>query len=58
MALLRENLKLVDAERLPAYLESTNPANDKRYESVGFEKIGSFTTPYGAVVSTMWRSAA
>ncbi len=36
MALLRENLTRVDAQRMPAYLESTNPANDHRYQSVGF----------------------
>lgn len=56
MALLAENLALIDAERLPAYLESSNPANDARYEAVGFEKVGAFTTPDGAhTVTTMWR---
>jgi GNAT superfamily N-acetyltransferase len=56
MALLRENLDLIDAEGLPAYLESSNPANDTRYEGVGFRKVGAFTTPDGArTVATMWR---
>ena len=32
MALLADNLALIDAERMPAYLESTNPANNARYE--------------------------
>jgi GNAT superfamily N-acetyltransferase len=56
MALLAENLALIDAEGMPAYLESSNPANDARYERVGFSKVGAFTTPDGArTVTTMWR---
>jgi GNAT superfamily N-acetyltransferase len=56
MALLAENLALIDAEGMPAYLESSNPVNDARYESVGFAKVGEFTTPDDAhVVTTMWR---
>jgi len=56
MALLAENLALIDAEGMPAYLESSNPVNDARYESVGFVKVGEFTTPDDAhVVATMWR---
>ena len=56
MRLLAENLRLIDAEGAPAYLESSNPANEPRYESVGFERSGSFTTPDEArEVVTMWR---
>lgn len=56
MALLAESLALIDAEGLPAYLESSNPANDARYEGVGFRRVGSFTTPDDArTVTTMWR---
>jgi GNAT superfamily N-acetyltransferase len=56
MALLAETLALIDAEGMPAYLESSNPANDARYERVGFRKVGAFTTPDGArTVTTMWR---
>ncbi|HEY7836359.1 MAG TPA: GNAT family N-acetyltransferase [Solirubrobacteraceae bacterium] len=56
MRLLAENLRLIDAEGAPAYLESSNPANEQRYESVGFRRTGSFTTPDGArEVATMWR---
>lgn len=56
MALLAENLLTIDAEGMPAYLESSNPANDASYERIGFERIGGFTTPDGAhTVSTMWR---
>ena len=56
MALLAENLATIDAERVPAYLESSNPANNARYERQGFNQIGSFSRPDGgAQVSTMWR---
>jgi hypothetical protein len=34
MRLLADNLVRLDALRVPAYLESTNPANLRRYESV------------------------
>jgi hypothetical protein len=41
---------------VPAYLESSNPANDPRYERLGFAKKGSFTRPDEQLtVSTMWR---
>jgi ribosomal protein S18 acetylase RimI-like enzyme len=39
-ALLRAALQRVDAEGLPAYLESTNPRNMPLYERHGFEAIG------------------
>ncbi|MEA2412474.1 MAG: hypothetical protein QOC77_3035 [Thermoleophilaceae bacterium] len=56
MALLADNLARIDAEGSPAYLESSNPLNDRRYERIGFERIGEFSTPDGAhTVSTMWR---
>jgi GNAT superfamily N-acetyltransferase len=56
MGLLAESLALIDAEGMPAYLESSNPANDARYEGLGFVRTGSFTTPDGArTVATMWR---
>lgn len=58
MRLLAENLAQVDAVGGAAYLESTNPANVKRYESVGFEVSGSFGLPAGGPsVTTMWRPA-
>jgi GNAT superfamily N-acetyltransferase len=56
-ALLRENLARVDAEHLPSYLESTNPVNLPRYETLGFRAIGEFAPPGGPVVTTMWREA-
>ncbi len=55
MGLLAENLRRIDALGMPAYLESTNPVNDARYARHGFEPVGSFTVPTGAVVTTMWR---
>jgi len=57
MELLSHTLELVDAEGMPAYLESSNPVNVPRYRKVGFEPVGEFTGPGGAVVTTMWRAA-
>jgi GNAT superfamily N-acetyltransferase len=56
MGLLADNLALVDAAGMPAYLESTNASNLERYRSVGFVDSGEFTLPRGGpVVTTMWR---
>jgi GNAT superfamily N-acetyltransferase len=58
MELLRQNLATIDAEAMPAYLESSNPANDARYERLGFRPFGSFDRPDGGMtVTTMWRGA-
>jgi len=38
--LLAHALQQCDAERLPAYLESSNPANLALYERHGFERLG------------------
>ena len=57
MELLRENLERIDAVGGAAHLESSNPVNDARYRSVGFERQGEFTVPSGHVITTMWRSA-
>jgi GNAT superfamily N-acetyltransferase len=58
MALLADNLARVDEEGMPAYLESSNPANDHRYARLGFKPIGQFALPGdGPVVTTMWRAA-
>ena len=58
MALLAENLAQIDGEHLPAYLESTNPANNPRYERHGFVATGAFYPPHHDVpVTTMWRDA-
>ena len=57
MALLTENLARIDAVRMPAYLESCNPANNKRYASLGFTARDSITLASGHTVTTMWRPA-
>ena len=58
MALLAESLRRIDQEGLPAYLESSNPANNHRYERHGFAKIGEFYPPTSEIpVTTMWRDA-
>jgi GNAT superfamily N-acetyltransferase len=58
MRLLAANLAMIDEEHSAAYLESSNPANNRRYASVGFERVGEFAYPGdGPVVTTMWRPA-
>jgi len=58
MWLLAHDLAVIDDEHCAAYLESSNPANNRRYASVGFESLGEFSYPgNGPVVTTMWRSA-
>ena len=54
-ALIRDNLARIDAEGMPAYLESTNPANLPRYETLGFARTGEFGPVGGPVITTMWR---
>lgn len=55
-ALLAANLACIDAGGTPAYLESSNPANNARYERLGFEPWIEFSTPDGQhTVTTMWR---
>jgi GNAT superfamily N-acetyltransferase len=56
MGLLTHNLAQIDREGRPAYLESSNPANNHRYERLGFVPHGDFSLPdNGPVVTTMWR---
>ncbi|MFD5596004.1 GNAT family N-acetyltransferase [Streptomyces griseorubiginosus] len=57
MGLLAEGLHRVDELGAPAYLESTNPANLKRYEGAGFAKRDEIALAGGQVVTTMWRPA-
>lgn len=57
--LLAEDLARFDALAFPAYLESTNPGNDHRYERFGFRRVGGFSAVIDdAPISTMWRPAA
>ena len=56
MGLLAANLEQIDELGMPAYLESSNRANDHRYERLGFELIGEFAAPGGEpTVACMWR---
>jgi GNAT superfamily N-acetyltransferase len=56
MSLLASNLAVIDAEGVPSYLESSNPANDARYQRHGFRPITRFSAPAGGpVVTGMWR---
>jgi GNAT superfamily N-acetyltransferase len=58
MALLAENLQRIDSEHMPAYLESSNPVNNHRYERYGFVELGRFYPPSSDIpVTTMWRGA-
>ncbi len=58
VTLLRENLARIDLEDASAYLESSNPRNNARYESLGFVPIVSYEAPGGGpVVTGMWRQA-
>ncbi len=54
--LLRENLERFDAQGIPTYLESTNPANNHRYERAGFSRLEGFTSTFdSAPITRMWR---
>ena len=54
-ALLVHALAEVDRERLPAYLESTNPANVSLYERHGFEVLGTIQVADAPPVFPMLR---
>jgi len=58
MRLLAECLARIDEEHMACYLESSNPANNHRYERLGFAALGEFYPPGEPVpVTTMWRDA-
>jgi ribosomal protein S18 acetylase RimI-like enzyme len=56
-ALIRDNFARIDAEGMPAYVESSNPANLHRYEALGFTRTGEFGPDGGPAITTMWREA-
>lgn len=59
MGLLAETLARIDAARMPAFLESSNPVNTPRYERLGFSIFGEFALPAdGPTVTQMWRGPA
>jgi GNAT superfamily N-acetyltransferase len=56
MGLLAANLAQIDELGCPTYLESSNRANDHRYERLGFVQVGEFAAPSGGpTVACMWR---
>jgi predicted GNAT family acetyltransferase len=56
MGLLAANLAQIDEIGMPAYLESSNRANDHRYERLGFVQVGEFSAPAGGpTLACMWR---
>ena len=56
-ALMKYALDKVDAEGLPAYLESSNPANITLYQRHGFELMGRIQTASSPPVHPMYRAA-
>jgi len=55
--LMRHQLAVVDAHRLPAYLESSKESNIPIYASYGFEVTGEISLPNGPTLYPMWRAA-
>jgi GNAT superfamily N-acetyltransferase len=54
--LIAHQLRTVDEQHLPAYLESSNPANLERYRRLGFEPRDEFPlADDGPLLTTMWR---
>jgi GNAT superfamily N-acetyltransferase len=58
MTLLRETLREYESSGVACYLESSNPANNARYASVGFQPHGRVEVADGVpAITTMWRPA-
>ena len=55
--LLSETLKHCDREHMPAYLESSNPANTALYQRFGFEGLGVIRVGLSPPMVPMLRSA-
>lgn len=55
--MLAANLAVFAADGFAAYLESTNPDNNRRYERAGFRIVGGFVSPLDerSPIATMWR---
>jgi GNAT superfamily N-acetyltransferase len=56
-ALLAETLRWCDQEHLPAYLESSNPANTALYQRFGFEALGVIRVGHSPPMLPMLRAA-
>ena len=58
LALLGDCLREIDALGMPAYLESSNPANVALYARHGFAPHATIAIPHGGPqITTMWRPA-
>lgn len=58
LELLKRDLAIIDETHMPCYLESSNPRNEQRYRSVGFEVMGAFdVADDGPEMTLMWREA-
>lgn len=56
-ALMKNALQVCDEQRLPAYLESSNPRNISLYERHGFEVMGKIETQSSPLMTPMFRPA-
>ncbi|GAB3436110.1 GNAT family N-acetyltransferase [Actinophytocola sediminis] len=57
--LLGEQLRRLDEDGMPAYLEASSPRNRKLYQRVGFADLGDpIQLPDGPRLQPMWRPAA
>lgn len=56
-ALMKHACSLIDEDRLPAYLESSNPRNISLYERHGFEVMGEIRSGAAPLVTPMYRAA-
>lgn len=56
-ALMKQACSRIDEDRLPAYLESSNPRNISLYERHGFEVIGEIRSGNAPLVTPMYRPA-
>jgi GNAT superfamily N-acetyltransferase len=56
-ALLAEALRQCDQEHMPAYLESSNPANETFYRRLGFEPLGVIRAGHSPPMVPMLRGA-
>ena len=54
-ALITEITETCDKDKIPAYLESSNPENVALYEKHGFVVTGEVTLKNGPIVPLMWR---
>lgn len=55
--MMETNLARIDAERLPAYLENSNPKNTRLYERSGFLAQKNIAPKQAPPLIAMWRDA-